>query len=286
MATREPPAKPAVGAPEISPADAIRLLNQQIQRAEELLSNRPIKSDALSGWELLTKNFLTKAFGNFSPNVSAVVDIGKYGSFPMNAGPDWWENHNAKSLQSKISRLRGLVELLETELTLSGASSQTEVPQRQPEIVQTPSRRVFLVHGHNDGLLHEVARYLEKLQLQPIVLREQPSSGRTIIEKFVDFADVGYAVVLLTPDDRGGTMKASFEEQRPRARQNVILELGYFLGRLSRNRVTALHMGGVEIPSDYSGVAFVAVDDRGAWRLELARELKASGIDIDMNLAL
>lgn len=286
MATRKPPAKPVVGAPEIAPADAIRLLNQQIQRAEELLSNRPIKSDALSGWELLTKNFLTKAFGNFSPNVSAVVDIGKYGSFPMNAGPDWWENHNAKSLQSKISRLRGLVELLETELTLSGASSQSEVPQRQPDVPQTPSRRVFLVHGHNDGLLHEVARYLEKLQLRPIVLREQPSSGRTIIEKFVDFADVGYAVVLLTPDDRGGTMKASFEEQRPRARQNVILELGYFLGKLSRNRVTALHMGGLEIPSDYSGVAFVAVDDRGAWRLELARELKASGIDIDMNLAL
>lgn len=286
MATRKPPAKPVVGAPEIAPADAIRLLNQQIQRAEELLSNRPIKSDALNGWELLTKNFLTKAFGNFSPNVSAVVDIGKYGSFPMNAGPDWWENHNAKSLQSKISRLRGLVELLETELTLSGASSQSEVPQRQPDVPQTPSRRVFLVHGHNDGLLHEVARYLEKLQLQPIVLREQPSSGRTIIEKFVDFADVGYAVVLLTPDDRGGTMKASFEEQRPRARQNVILELGYFLGKLSRNRVTALHMGGLEIPSDYSGVAFVAVDDRGAWRLELARELKASGINIDMNLAL
>lgn len=279
MATRKPPPKPVVGAPEIAPADAIRLLNQQIQRAEELLSNRPVKSDALSGWELLTKNFLTKAFGNFSPNVSAVVDIGKYGSFPMNAGPDWWENHNAKSLQSKISRLRGLVELLEIELALTGES-------QQPKALQTPSRRVFLVHGHNDGLLHEVARYLEKLQLQPIVLREQPSSGRTIIEKFVDFADVGYAVVLLTPDDRGGTMKASFEEQRPRARQNVILELGYFLGKLSRNRVTALYMGGVEIPSDYSGVAFVAVDDRGAWRLELARELKASGIDIDMNLAL
>lgn len=286
MATRKTPAKPTVGAPEIAPEDGIRLLNQQIERAEELLANRPIKSDALSAWELLTKNFLTKAFGNFSPNVSAVVDIGKYGSFPMNAGPDWWENHNAKSLQSKICRLRGLVELLETELTLNGNSLQPQAPQLPPEAPHTPSRRVFLVHGHNDGLLHEVARYLEKLQLQPIVLREQPSSGRTIIEKFVDFADVSYAVVLLTPDDRGGTVKATFEEQRPRARQNVILELGYFLGKLSRNRVTALHMGGVEIPSDYSGVAFVAVDDRGAWRLELARELKASGIDIDMNLAL
>ncbi|MEK7778875.1 MAG: TIR domain-containing protein [Pseudomonadota bacterium] len=66
----------------------------------------------------------------------------------------------------------------------------------------------------------------------------------------------------------------------------MILELGYFLGKLSRNRVTALHMGDVEIPSDYSGVAFVVVDDCGAWRLELARELKASGIDIDMNLVL
>lgn len=280
MATRKTPTPPAIGAPEISPADGIRLLNQQIQRAEELLASRPIASDAVSSWDLLTKNFLSKAFGNFSPNVSAVVDIGRYSSFPMNAGPDWWENHNAKSLQSKVSRLRGLVELLETEMTLGGNISVPDVPV--PQI----SRRVFLVHGHHDGLLHEVARYLEKLKLEPVILREQPSAGRTIIEKFVDYSDVGYAVVLLTPDDRGGVVKAPYEQQHLRARQNVILELGYFLGRLSRNRVTALHMGDVEIPSDYSGVAFVAVDDRGAWRLELARELKASGLDIDMNLAL
>lgn len=280
MVTRKIPTPPAIGAPEISPADGIRLLNQQIQRAEELLASRPIASDAASSWDLLTKNFLSKAFGNFSPNVSAVVDIGRYGSFPMNAGPDWWENHNARSLQSKVSRLRGLVELLETEMTLGGNISLPDVPA--PQI----SRRVFLVHGHHDGLLHEVARYLEKLKLEPVILREQPSAGRTIIEKFVDYSDVGYAVVLLTPDDRGGVVNVPYEQQHLRARQNVILELGYFLGRLSRNRVTALHMGDVEIPSDYSGVAFVAVDDRGAWRLELARELKASGLDIDMNLAL
>ena len=280
MPTRKPPVRSTASAPEIPPADGIRLLNQQIQRAEELLASRPIAPDALSSWELLTRNFLTKAFGNLSPNVSAVTDIGKYGAFPMNAGPDWWENHNAKSLQTKVSCLRGLVELLDAELSLSGESAPPlDVPTQL-------SRRVFLVHGHHDGLLHEVARYLERLNLAPIILREQPSSGRTIIEKFVDFSDVGYAVVLLTPDDRGGTIKATFEQQRPRARQNVMLELGYFLGKLSRNRVTALHMGDVEIPSDYSGVAFVGIDDRGAWRLELARELKASGLDIDMNLAL
>lgn len=277
MASKKSPLQ--VGTPEIPPSDAIQLIILQIERAESLLGSRPLSSDTLSSWELLTKNFLTKAFGQNSPNVSSVTDIGRSGSFPMHAGEDWWENHRAKSLQSKISCLRGLVELLETEVALHGDPVEFEA--------QAPtSRRVFLVHGHNEGLLHEVARYLERLMLEPVILREQPSGGRTIIEKFVDYADVFYAVVLLTPDDRGGITSASFEEQRHRARQNVILELGYFLGRLSRNRVTALHVGDVEIPSDYSGVAFVAIDDRGAWRLELARELKASGLAIDMNLAL
>ncbi|MEK7778876.1 MAG: TIR domain-containing protein [Pseudomonadota bacterium] len=203
MATRKPPTPPPIGIPEISPTDGIRLLNQQIQRAEEMLASRPIRSDALNSWELLTKNFLSKAFGNYSPNVSTVVNIGKYGSFPINADQEWLEQHNAKSLQSKICRLRSLIELLETELSLSG-----KLPS-QPSVAVPVSRRVFLVHGHHDGLLHEVARFLAKLKLEPVVLGEQPSFGRTIIEKFVDFADVGYAVVLLTPDDRGGMVHST-----------------------------------------------------------------------------
>jgi hypothetical protein len=286
MATRKNPTPPLIGAPEISLEDGINLLNQQILRAEQLLASRPIAADAISSWDLLTKNFLSKAFGNFSPNVSAVIDIGRFGGFPMNAGPEWWENHNAKTLSSKVSRLRGLVELLETEIRLGGGSSVLSGEPAVPKVLPQLGRRVFLVHGHHDGLLHEAARYLEKLKLEPVILREQPSAGRTIIEKFVDFADVAYAVVLLTPDDRGGMIKDSFETQRPRSRQNVILELGYFLGKLGRNRVTALHIEDIEIPSDYSGVAFVGVDERGAWRHELARELKAAGLEIDMNLAL
>ncbi len=279
MVTRKIHSTVIFSPPEISPSDGVRLLNQQIERGDALLKSRPIEVDAISNWDLLTSNFLSKAFGSGSPNVTSVVDIGKYGSFPLDAGPEWWEGHRAKSLQSKVSRLRGLVELLETECALKGDTNEAI---EQPAL----SRRVFLVHGHNDGLLHEVARYLEKLKLQPVVLREQPNSGRTIIQKFEDYADVAYAVVLLTPDDRGGVVSVPFEQQRPRARQNVLFELGYFIGKLSRCRVTALHLGDVDIPSDYAGVAFVALDERGAWRLELARELKAAGIDIDMNLAL
>ena len=101
-----------------------------------------------------------------------------------------------------------------------------------------------------------------------------------------DYADVGFAVVLLTNDDQGGPSDLPFEEQKLRARQNVIFELGYFIGRLGRNRVCALYAPGVEIPSDYSGVLYIQLDEQGGWRLALAKEMKASGLPVDMNLAL
>jgi predicted nucleotide-binding protein len=142
------------------------------------------------------------------------------------------------------------------------------------------------VHGHDDAALHQVARFLERLRLDAIVLREQPNQGRTIIEKFEDYSDVRFAVVLLTPDDRGGPALATSDTHQPRARQNVILELGYFLGRLGRDHVCALYSHGVEIPSDCSGVLYVALDSAGGWRLALAKELQAARLSVDMNRAL
>lgn len=197
----------------------------------------------------------------------------------MNAGEQWWENHRASSLQTQKRKLEGLRELLQTELQLSGGNT----PQVFPE---PRGHKIFLVHGHDEGALHETARFLERLRQEVIILREQPNQGRTIIEKFETYADVGFAVVLLTGDDRGGAATSSEIVFRPRARQNVIFELGYFIGRLGRNRVCALFTEGVEIPSDYSGVLYTKLDASGAWRLELAKELKAAGFPVDMNLAL
>ena len=149
-----------------------------------------------------------------------------------------------------------------------------------PQIV---GNDVFIVHGHHEALKQQVARTVDRLTgAAPIILHEQPDGGRTIIEKFETYAgDVGFAVVLLTADDRGGS--ASTDELRARARQNVVFELGYFIGRLGRSRVTVLYEGGVELPSDMSGVLYTPADDAGAWHLKLAREMKAAGIPVDLN---
>lgn len=265
--------------PIVPPDKGISLLQSQIEKAKQLLLSHPLNMDDYSSWKLLTKNFLEKAFGIASPNVSSIMNVGVGGSFPINAGEEYWENQRAENLQTQIKKLEALVEVLKSEVQFNKKNNtdQAAVPV---------GYKLFLVHGHNEKALHEIARYLEKLQQDVVILREQPNEGRTIIEKFEDYAEVGFAVVLLTADDRGAASNVLYDAQKPRARQNVILELGYFLGRLGRNRVCALYELGVEIPSDYSGVLYLLLDEQGAWRLSLAREMKAAGLPVDMNLAL
>ena len=270
---------PTQGPPQVPREQGINLIQAQIHKAKALLASRPISEDNYKTWQLLTKNFLEKAFGINSPNVSSIMDSGVVWSYPMDAGPDWWENKHASCLQTQVAKLESLIELLQTEMQLSGGQVPTALPT-------VSGHRIFLVHGHDEGVLHETARFLEKLQQEVIILREQPNEGRTIIEKFEEYSDVGFAVVLLTADDRGGPETMPFEEQKPRARQNVIFELGYFIGRLGRNRVCGLYTENVEIPSDYSGVLYVQIDEHGAWRMALAKELKAAGFPVDMNLAI
>ena len=143
---------------------------------------------------------------------------------------------------------------------------------------------VFLVHGRDDAAREKVARMLSDFELEVVILAEQPNEGRTVIEKFEQNAlDVGFAVVLLTADDVGYYVGDDPSTARYRARQNVILEPGYFLAALGRNRVSALIAPSVEQPSDIHGLVYIPLDPEAAWRLLLARELKAAGLDVDMN---
>jgi predicted nucleotide-binding protein len=143
------------------------------------------------------------------------------------------------------------------------------------------AEKVFVVHGHDNEAKEMVARFVEKLGLEAIILHEQPNGGRTVIEKFeVNSKGVAFAVILLTPDDEHFDRGAG--EVSWRARQNVILELGYFMGRLTRTRVVALHKGDVEIPSDFQGVLYVPMDGAGAWKTKLAQEFVEAKIRIDL----
>lgn len=149
---------------------------------------------------------------------------------------------------------------------------------------RTGPPRVFIVHGRDSGFKSEVALFLVRIGVEAIILHEQPNGGRTIFEKFGDVADtVDYAIVLMTPDDVGGLKGEA--EQHARARQNVVLELGFFIGKLGKHRVCALKVGDIEIPSDLFGVLYIAAE-QGDWKQQLARELLAANIPIDGNRAL
>lgn len=138
--------------------------------------------------------------------------------------------------------------------------------------------QVFIVHGHDELAKLEMADFIENLGLEPIILHMQASSGRTIIEKIEYYSNVGFGVVLYTPCDVGskaGALTGSY-----RARQNVVFEHGYLIGKLGRSRVSAVVKGSVETPNDISGVVYVSLDDKGSWKEELKKEMRSVGYHV------
>lgn len=146
-------------------------------------------------------------------------------------------------------------------------------------ITAIETKDIFIVHGHDTGFKEEVARFLEHLKLRPIILHEQPSKGRTIIEKFESNTNVGFAIVLYTPCDQCSNPNGSTTH---RARQNVVFEHGYLIAKLGREKVCALVKGHIEIPTDIAGIVYISVEKED-WRNKLADEMKEVGIPIDKN---
>ena len=144
------------------------------------------------------------------------------------------------------------------------------------------NKKVFVVHGHDHHLLDEVELMLRRIGLNPIILKNEANSGRTVIEKIEDLTDVGFGIVLYTCCDEG--RKKGADTLRDRARQNVIFEHGYLCAKLGRSRVAALNDDGIEIPSDLAGVLYIphSVSD---WKNQLMREMKAAGLEFDSTKA-
>lgn len=173
-------------------------------------------------------------------------------------------------------------------IQIKAKKQKKKAPQKKKLV--TPLRKnVFLVHGRDHKPMKELKTMLNEFGLNPIVLYEQPSGSRTIVEKLEKYSDVGYAFVILTPDDRGGSFKGKvpvlgsnlLEDTHFRVRQNVILELGYFIGKLGRNKVCCLHTGDVELPSDMHGIVYISFKESvNEARDMIVKELKAAGYEI------
>lgn len=157
-------------------------------------------------------------------------------------------------------------------------SEENKSGQGDGEMKKINTEKVFIVHGHNGEIKEAVARLIEKQGIQAIILHEQANKGDTIIEKFERNSDVGCAICLFTADDLGRAEKES--EEKHRARQNVVFETGYFIGKIGRDRVVLIADPDVEIPSDLKGVVYVDSDN---WRFSVLKELRAIGYNVDYN---
>ena len=186
--------------------------------------------------------------------------------------------HHGK--EKAIGILEGIQKNFEEEIELAAPEKFDE---EKKEVHANPkTREVFIIHGTDHGTRAKVARFLEKLELSPIILDEAANKGRTIHQKFRDHSRVAFAVALFTPDDVGRPADDS-APTKPRPRQNVVYELGYFSAKLGDGNVCVLHSNEVEIPSDLSGVVYIPLDHGDAWKLQLAKELNAAGLKLNIN---
>ncbi len=209
--------------------------------------------------------------------IKAINDIGKSGDRLIKD----IENHPYVQQPYDIT-IEQILGNLEAALEFAKESLMSGKDINTDKISKVTNKKVFIIHGHDEAAKQTVARFIEHLELEPIILHEKPNKGRTLIEKVLDNAEtVDFAIALLTPDDEGYSVKQP-SEKRKRARQNVIFELGLFIGKLGRQRVVALHKD-IENPSDLGGVVYIQFDEAGAWKLELSKELNEVFDGLDLN---
>ena len=262
-------------------AQAIERIQRAVDAIPELMS-MPRTTPEFTKWHRNTSTAIENTFGVDSQHIKTFKRI-RFGPAVFFAGmPD---SEFQRPYVDSLGRAKAILESMIEEIEEYWQDDvQPQIASRQLNVGEpVATNRVFVVHGRDEATKQAAARYLEGLGLEPVILQEQPSQGRTIIEKFEEYAGtVGFAVVLGTPDDFGGLADEP-DNRQPRMRQNVVFELGYFTHALGRNRVCVLLKGDVERPSDYDGVIYIPMDDGEGWKLTLGRELREAGFTVDLN---
>ena len=272
--------------------EARQKIQMQIEKGQQL-RDQPIDPDdglettiaESKNWSAYNRTLLLKLFDNTSiaeEDHTNFDDLREYVSRLLSFSDELYLYQ--EGMNRSLNSLEGIYERLELydepAETLQRTSSNEDISDNS---TPTFGHKVFIVHGHDEAAKHAVARFVAKFDIEPIILDEQASKGQTIITKFEDNADeAGFAIVLLTPDDVGAS-KNQRNNLTPRARQNVVLELGYFMAKLGRERVCPLLKDEVEKPSDIDGFLYVPMNNPNEWQLQLAREMQQAGLPIDLN---
>ena len=227
---------------------------------------------AFKAWKMNAERFFIKSYGENS------FEYKQFRSTRF--APNVWVMDEDKNHRNAVEACRnGLLSSKAVFETYLEELAEEEEPAAQPQPVQPGNmNKIFIVHGHDGELKHSVARIVEKQGIEAVILSEQANQGRTIFEKFEANSDVGGAICLFTADDVGKAKDAASESSR--ARQNVVLETGYFMGKLGRDHVVILADSGIEIPSDLSGVVYTNTSN---WEIGLLKELKAMGYEVDFS---
>jgi predicted nucleotide-binding protein len=207
----------------------------------------------------------------FHPRAFVIDDEGYTGP-----DPGAW----AEGREEMVATIEGIQHHLRITATVALAT---------PKAARHKMNRLFLVHGHDHPMLHEIEAFVRRIGLEPVVLMEEASRGDTVIEKVERYADVPFAIVLLSPDDVGRAVSDPTTAERLRPRQNAILEAGFFIGKLGRHNVTVVVDGArdaeAEYPSDLAGIVTVHYAPGGDWKTRLMREFKASDLIFDSSSA-
>ena len=262
-----------------------KLLQDQLDKVAEL---KRLSYDAkpFQTWRNLTEAVIVEIFGEDSRHTKNFEGIYFFPlSFVPGGDPAVREHENRQAYIQGLDYASAILDsmIAQVELFDDEDSQSGSVASSTGTRLGTDTNKVFVVHGRDIGTKDTVTRFLEALDLEPVVLQEQPDRGRTVIEKFEEYADqCGFAVILCTPDDFGG-LDSDNGETEQRARQNVIFELGFFVGKLGRGFVSLMVKGDVKIPTDYVGVLHTKLDESGGWKNQLVGELKSAGFEVDAN---
>ncbi len=232
------------------------------------------ESPEFESWHSRAERFLINHFGR---DKYEVTDFSNTLFMPMVYAPGA-DDIRIKACCDGLKKTKDIFKDYLTEIKEEMLEKDEESEKTAHTKLSHQNNKVFVVHGHDEALKEKVARLLEKQGLEAIILSEQANKGKTIIEKFEENSDVGAAICLFTGDDIGKEKSEAVEKQR--ARQNVVYEAGYFMGKLGRERVIMLVDEGIELPSDLQGVVYT---DSESWKTEVLQELQSIGYAIDFN---